>query len=484
MTETEQPSASYSLGDFLTVVGRRKWVIIEVTVLVASVAVLLSFQQAKVFRASAEVLLNRQDLGAALTGTPVDQALSGDPTRFGDTQAALARVPEVAGRAIVRARVPGRTAAVLLAESKVSPKANADLLVFTVDDADATAAAKLANAYATAFTVYRLELDTDTLHKARLELDSRIAALRNQGDTSSVLYRALIDKEQQLRTMELLQTRNTVVKQAVKGHQIRPTPKRNGLLGAAFGLFLGLAIAMVWDALDKRVRTEKEIEERLGLPLLARLPEPPRRLASDHRLAMLDDPGSIDSEAVRRLSTNIEFANIDRHAQVLLISSSVQREGKSTTISNLAVALARAGRNVVLVDLDLRQPAVAPFFRITQRIGITDVVLGRAGLDQAIVTIPLSIDAASASAAGPGLRATRRRRPRLPGGRRTSVEAAAPPGAPASRGAAPALPATARRATGCPCFRRARYRRHRASFSAPRPSPTCWTRCVASSSSS
>lgn len=400
MTPTELTHRQLGLSDYLAVLNRRKWVIIQTTVIVAAVAYALSARQDKVFQAGAEVLLSRQNISNIITGVSNPDVYVA-PERFAETQAGLARAPDVAERAIAAAKVPGRSAGGLLASSNVRPKSNADLLRFTVEDPDRDIAPKLANAYAQAFTTYKSDLDTAQLTKARLELEQRITELRRANQTDTDLYRDLVDSAQQLRTMELLQTKNLVVKPATGAAQVAPTPKRNGALGAFLGLLLGLGIAFLWEALDKRVRTEDEIERRLGLPLLSRLPEPPRRLQSEARLAMMDDPQDVHAEAVRRLRTNLEFANLDLGARAIMVTSALEREGKSTTIANLAVAMARSGRSVTLVDLDLRQPIISRFFGLEGRPGITDVVLGRAELEDALVPIRLPVPV-SISATGNG----------------------------------------------------------------------------------
>ncbi len=390
MTPIEPQYRQLGLSDYLAILNRRKWIIIQSTVIVAVVAFILSAQQAKVFSAGAEVLLTRQNLSNVVTGVTSPDAYV-DPERFAETQAGLARAPAVAQRAITAAGLRSRTPGELLGSSDVTPRGNADLLRFTVDDGEPAVAVRLANAYAQAFTEYKADLDTGQLTQAREDLERRIVELRDQGQSGTDVYRELVDSAQQLRTMELLQTRNLVVRPATSAGQIAPTPKRNAILGAFVGLLLGLAIAFLWETLDKRVRTEDEIERRLGLPLLSRLPDPGRGAEKEGRLTMIHEPQDAYAEAVRRLRTNLEFANVDRDARVIMITSAVEREGKSTTIANLAVALARSGRNVALVDLDLRQPVLAKYFELQGRQGITDVVLERADLEATLAPIRLPI---------------------------------------------------------------------------------------------
>jgi Mrp family chromosome partitioning ATPase len=171
--------------------------------------------------------------------------------------------------------------------------------------------------------------------------------------------------------------------------KVQPRPTRNGALGIALGLVLGLGLAFLWEALDTRVHSADEIEERLGLPLLARIPAPSRRLRRQNALAMLANPRGVDAETFRMLKMNLEFTQLGRDVQTVMVTSAVEREGKSTTVANLAVALARAGESVCLVDLDLRRPFLDRFFEI-EGPGLTQVLLGQVELQEALTPIVLS----------------------------------------------------------------------------------------------
>ena len=119
------------------------------------------------------------------------------------------------------------------------------------------------------------------------------------------------------------------------------------------------------------------------------MPEPPQKLQRANELVMFEQPPEVEAEAFRMLRTNLEFAGLDRDTRSIMITSAVEQEGKSTTIANLAVALARAGQRVVLVDLDLRRPRLDKFFQL-QGPGLTKVVLGHATLDEATAHIEIS----------------------------------------------------------------------------------------------
>ena len=382
-TQSDRSAQPPTLADYLAILRRRKWVIIVALVLVPATAFLISVGQPALYQASADVLLSRQNLGSQLTGIQ-DPTVYQDPARFAQTQADIARSPEVSERA---AEKLGADTA--LGGYSVSPKANADVLSFTVSARDPENAARLVNAYAEAFTEYRSELDTRALTVALAQLGERLSDLRTEGQEDSALYASLVENEQRLKTLELLQTPNRVVRPATGAFQTEPRPQRVAFLGAILGLVLGLGIALLWETLDKRVRSEAEIEDTIGVPVLARLAEPYGRLRRNRRLASIHEPHSAQAEAFRMLRTTVEFANLELGARSILVTSAVQREGKSTTIANLAAAFAQSGRRVILVDLDLRQPSLAAFFRRAGQPGVAEVVRGEAALGDALLSVAM-----------------------------------------------------------------------------------------------
>lgn len=374
-----------ALQDYLRVVRRRKWVIVEVVLVVTLASVLFSLRQEHMYRASSQVLLSDQNLASALTGTQQSTGVSLQADRVAQTQADLARVPDVAKRTIAAVGLH-RSPGALLEHSSVSARTNADLLEFSVTDHVPKLAAELATAYARQYVLYRQQLDTGALQRARSEVQHRIDKLpKGEGP----LLRSLLEKDQQLATMEALQTSNaSVVENASGASQVQPRPVRNGALGFGIGLVLGFMLAFLWDALDSRVRSAEEIGERLGVPLLARLPEPPKRLQKGDQLVILADPRSVGAEAFRMLRTNLEFARLGHDVKTIMVTSAVEQEGKSTSVANLGVALARSGQNVALVDLDLRRPFLNRLFDLHDRPGLTEVAIGEARLDDALVSIP------------------------------------------------------------------------------------------------
>jgi succinoglycan biosynthesis transport protein ExoP len=394
LVEEAHPVEISTIRDYLAVLRRHAWVVLLPIVLVPLAAVFLSLRQQSLYKASAQVFLKQQNLAATLAGVP-DYSVFQDPATFAQTQVDLAQAPTVERRTVKAVGRPGDIA--LLARSSVTASANGDLLTFAVTLPDRALAPKLATAYARQYTLYRHELDTASVTRARKQLATRLASLRASGDEGTQFYKSLLSKDQQLETLQTLQTANAFVLRSASGAaQVQPRPVRYGILGLGIGVLLGIGLAFFLHALDTRIRSTSELSTRLGLPLLARIPAPSRRGRDDWSPAMLADPSGGQAEAFRMLRTALEFANLERHARTIMLTSAVESEGKSTTAVNLALALARRGLRVALLDLDLRRPAIARFFGLSEQPGVAEVALGHALLDEALRPIAIqSVDGAA-----------------------------------------------------------------------------------------
>jgi capsular exopolysaccharide synthesis family protein len=172
---------------------------------------------------------------------------------------------------------------------------------------------------------------------------------------------------------------------------VSPNVRLTLALGALCGLALGLAYAIVRRHLDRRIRNATEIERHFGVPVIGTLPV-------DHRLdgqsAILEagaaaplseaGAGGAIGEALRELRTNLSFLDVDQPPRIIVVTSSVPGEGKSTVTANLAATLAAAGENVVVVDGDLRRPTLADVFNLVPGVGVTEVLAGTAKLEDVL----------------------------------------------------------------------------------------------------
>ena len=370
-----------SLLDYLQVISRRKWTFLATFLLVPVVAVVLSLRQTPVYEATADVLLKppvASDIGGVQTGTV-------DPARFAATQALLARVPDVAKAALAKVPNADLTVDEFLKNSGVVQTPGGDYLTFTFKSPDPGLATELATAYARAFTAYSVN---NNLQRYRVHLDDvrrQLDELTAAGDTHSQVYKGLAEDERELSAqVDYPETTAEVVREADKAFKIAPRPKRNGGIAVVLGLILGLGAAFLAEALDTRVRSVDKVRDALGIPVLGQLPTPPKSVAKEGKLVMVAAPTSPEAESFRTLRANLAFANAHHKARVLMVTSAVDQEGKSTTVANLAVALARGGRSVVLIDADLRSPRLHALFDVPEKPGLTDLVLGDAELDEAL----------------------------------------------------------------------------------------------------
>jgi succinoglycan biosynthesis transport protein ExoP len=335
-----------SLLDYLRVLARRKLVFLLILLLVPATAVAVSLSQAPTYRASAEVLLTSQNMGDSASGVPPVYV---DPARVAQTRAALARVPAVVDQVLAEVPGAGLDRTEFLESSTVSTTLGSDLLTFSVENSDPNLAMQLATEYAHAFTEYQQQLEP----------------------TPSA----------------------QVVREADQAPKVGPRTVRNGLIALCLGLVLALIIVFLVDALDTRVRSVDSIREALGLPLLGRLAAPPARLREGNSLVMLADPTSREAESFRVLRATLDFANAEHGSRTIMITSAVDGEGKSTTVANLAVALARAGRRVVLVDADVGRPNLHRLFSLDERPGLTDLEPGDTRLEDTLRPIGLTEEA-------------------------------------------------------------------------------------------
>jgi capsular exopolysaccharide synthesis family protein len=398
---TERAEA-LSLLDYVRILARHKLLLVLVSLLVPVAALYFALGHDPRYEASAEVLLSRQNLASALTSIS-DPTADAPPELLTSTQARLARVPDVVRRVFAAAGVERRPVDSFLEDSSVVGEANADILRFTVADEDPAVARALATAYAEEFTKYRFELETASLRSAEAELEDRLAELRMAGARRSSLSRALSAKQREVQTLQALQTGSAnVIRRATSAKQIDPRPLRALALSVPLGILLALASALVAHFLDTRVWSATEIARRLRLRLLGRIPDLPRRHRRPGRLVMLHRPRSRYAGVFRVLRANLELADRPHNSATIMFTSAVGDEGKSTTLANLAIALARTGKTVALLDLDLRNPTIARFFACEGRRGFTDVLGGRVELEDVLVEASVRPDRASAQSLDPG----------------------------------------------------------------------------------
>lgn len=156
--------------------------------------------------------------------------------------------------------------------------------------------------------------------------------------------------------------------------QSAPNTRMNLAIGLILGLVLGVGAAVIRASLDNRIRGEADLRRFTDAPVLGGISFD--QDASRKPLITQAPLQSQRAESFRQLRTNLQFANVSGDAHTVLITSSLPGEGKSTTATNLAIALAQAGRSVCLVDADLRRPMINEYLGLDRNVGLTTALIG------------------------------------------------------------------------------------------------------------
>lgn len=246
---------------------------------------------------------------------------------------------------------------------------------------------------------------------ASLRLNQTAESLSRQITATSALDSVLIDvtvaDESPIRAAELANTVGSVFtelvdelerpvdsggQQAVAVRVVQPavapsSPSSMGLpvmlaLGLFAGVGLGVGGALARNALDTTVKSPDQLRELVRAPNLGNIAfdaAVPKRPLTVH-----EDPQSPRSEAFRQLRTNLQFIDVDEPRKVIIVTSSLPAEGKTTTLANLAIALASTGQRVLAIEADLRRPKLSEMLGLERSVGLTSVLSGRADATQAI----------------------------------------------------------------------------------------------------
>jgi capsular exopolysaccharide synthesis family protein len=179
--------------------------------------------------------------------------------------------------------------------------------------------------------------------------------------------------------------RPAVQLEVVSGPNVTKVPAQRAVaigVPAAIGLVAGLGLAWLLEVRDKTIRSEAQLRELEQAPVLGMVPFD-RRLREGPRGRRVA-ASSAGLEAFRQLRTNLEFIDVGSPVQILVVTSSVAEEGKTTTAINLAAALVAANRRVLIVEADLRRPTLDDHFKVRGSVGLTDVIVGRGELEAAM----------------------------------------------------------------------------------------------------
>jgi capsular exopolysaccharide synthesis family protein len=208
----------------------------------------------------------------------------------------------------------------------------------------------------------------------------RIGDLERESKTAEAVYDALSAKYQEAIIARTTALSDVTVTQAASPDvfSVSPNLAVNTVLGAIVGLFLALMAALGADFLDSRFRTEDDVRDRLGLPVLATVPQID---ATDWRVNQWVKPLSV--EAFYQLVAALRYSS-DKPSRSIAFVSPEQGDGKSTVVVNTAISMGLMRGRVLIVDADLRRPAVHEKLNVPNDRGLSDVLVGLARFEEAV----------------------------------------------------------------------------------------------------
>ncbi|MEA2704200.1 MAG: tyrosine-protein kinase [Actinomycetota bacterium] len=391
----EDSGTELELRDYLRVLSRRKMIVIFTVLVVVGASILMSVLQEPVYQGTARLLLQ-----ARASESPFDPSTGQrvDPDR------ALVTEIEVLKSQLVQEEVRRQLGSA--PKVTASPLGRTDVVTVSAESTDPKRAAAVANAYATAYINLKRKQSVDGLLTAGKEIQEKITSFQKQIDDLDAQVAAAASPNQAAIRESLSAQRSALVEQqalfrqtldkltvdanlATGGAQlvgtalvptvpIKPTPARSAVLATVVGMLLGVGLAFLVEYLDDSIKTKEELERVAGMvPVLGLIPSVDKwKTGEEAWLVSRDEPRSLPAEAYRTLRTATQFVAIDRPMGTLQITSPSAGDGKTTTLTNLGVALATAGQRVILVDCDLRRPRLHQFFGLSNETGFTSLLVG------------------------------------------------------------------------------------------------------------
>ncbi|MDU0326869.1 polysaccharide biosynthesis tyrosine autokinase [Microbacterium sp. KSW2-21] len=329
------------LSDYVRIL-RKNWpALVVLTALGAGTGLGYTFTRSPIFESSSTIFVSTQAGSSAAElqqGSSFTQARINTYVGLVDTPLVLNPVIEDLGLSMSPER--------LATEVSASATLNSTLLTIEVSDQNADRAAEIANAVASSLSTVVPRLEPEAT------------------DGSSPVQLSLVREAQPALAPS------------------SPNLPLNLAIGLAIGLGAGITFSMLRTRLDNRVRTARDAETITGAPGIGAIAFDAK--ATERPLIVHADPLSPRAESFRALRTNLQFLDMGGRAS-FVITSSIPSEGKSTTTINLAIALADAGKRVALLDADLRKPKVAEYLGVEGGAGLTDVLIGRANVNEVML---------------------------------------------------------------------------------------------------
>lgn len=369
----------------LAFVRRNLLVLAICIVTVPAVALGYSLLQTKEYTATASLLFGATSLDERLqSGSLSEEA---DPERAAATNLKLVTLRRISVLTSEAIESPKLTPTEVSDKVTVEPEGESDLLSVEATDESPEFAAELANTFSRQYISFRRNADRAKVSRAQALIDAQLAEL-SPAERNSEAAERLEERRRQFEVLGALQTGNAELVQPAAAPTSPSSPKteRNVALGLLVGLLLGIGLALLREQLDRRVRDVEDVEELFSVPVLGTIPQSRAipELSPGAELA----PTGMEGEAFRMLRANLRYFNVDRDVTTILITSAAPQDGKTTVSWNIALAEARAGDRVLLVEADLRRPTLVQNLGLpTPEEGLSLVLAGASEAKDAIQNV-------------------------------------------------------------------------------------------------
>lgn len=418
-------SDELDLTHYFDVVMRRRWIVASAAIIVFVTTALVTFTTKPVYQASAMLVIEKERGGGTVqTGSMVENSNDDyyqTQYKLLQSRSLLERVYSDLSLDKSEDFAQPRGVAKLQKSINIAPVLRSRLVNVRVDSHDPKLAAAIANRITEVFVEQNLASqlfiskevlqalqakggDSNAADLPAVVNNSLIQSLKGEyaklQSSYAELYARYTDKhptvirvkssmvalDSQIRaeTARIVASMKTELSGQLKGNNVRVIDsalvpekpiKPKKLVALTFGLIGGLAVgfglAFLIELFDQSVRTQEDVENKLGLPFLGQIPFA-TKVGGAVYAPLLSKELSLTSEAVRNLRTMVDFAGLPQNVKCILVTSTVQDEGKSYIASNLAVAISQLGENVLLITGDLRRPSLHKNFGVSTERGLSD----------------------------------------------------------------------------------------------------------------